>query len=47
MQLKQNFLCDLEKLIEYFASAVNVVSSNLCVGPSSRIKMSFFVVNIL
>ena len=31
-RLEQNISFDLEKLIEYWASAVNVVSSNLCVG---------------
>ena len=40
-RLKQNLLCDYEKLIEYFVSAVNAVSSNSCVGPSPRIKIFF------
>ena len=30
------------KLIEYFFSAVNVMPSNPCVGPSPRTKTSFF-----
>ena len=34
------------KLIGYLASAVNVVSSNLCVGPSLRIKISVFLLSI-
>ena len=35
------------KLIGYIASAANVVSSNACVGPSPRIKISlFFVINM-
>ena len=35
------------KLIGYIASAVNVVSSNACAGPSPRIKISlFFVINM-
>ena len=38
---KQNFLFDLEKLIEYWASAVNVVSTDPCVSPLPRIKISF------
>ena len=39
--IKQNVLFDIEKLIEYWDSAVNVVSSNPCVGPIPRIKISF------
>ena len=34
------------KLIGYLASAVNVVPSNLCVGPSPRIKISSFSLSI-
>ena len=30
----------------YIASAVNVVSSNPCVGPSPRIKISFLLLSI-
>ena len=37
-RLKQNVLSDLEKVIEYLVSAVNVVSSNPCVGPIPRIN---------
>ena len=33
------------KLIEYLASGVNVVSSNACVGPSPRIKISLFLLS--
>ena len=40
--LKQNSLFDLEKLIEYWASAVNVVSSNPLTGLWSIINVSFF-----
>ena len=36
---------DLEKLIEYLVSAVNVVSSNRCVRPSPRIKISLFLLS--
>ena len=35
-----------EKLIEYSASAVIVVSSNLCVGSLPRAKMNFFLLPI-
>ena len=46
-RLKQNFIFDLEKLIEYWASAVNLVSSNPCVGPLLRIqKTSSFLLSI-
>ena len=41
--LKHNFLLCPLKLIEYFFSAVNVVSSNPCVGISPRTKISFFL----
>ena len=40
-KLKQILLSDCLKLIGYLASAVNVVSSNPCAGPSPRIKKSF------
>ena len=43
MQLEQNFLFDVEKLSEYWASVVNVVSHNPCVGPFPRIKIYFFL----
>ena len=39
-RFKQKLLFDLEKFIEYLASAVNVVSSNPYNGPMSRIKIS-------
>ena len=45
-RLKQNFLLYLEKLIEYWASAVSIVSSNACVGPLTRIKISFLLLLI-
>ena len=38
--LTQFFFFDCVKLIEYIASAVNVESSNPCVSPSPRIKVS-------
>ena len=38
------FVC--VKLIEYIASAVNLVSSYPCVGPSPRINMSFHLLSI-
>ena len=41
-KLKQNFFLVSVKLIEYFFPAVNVVSSNLFVAPSHRIKTSLF-----
>ena len=40
--MKQNFRCDLENLIKYSASAVNVILSNSCVLPLPRIKPSYF-----
>ena len=42
-KLKQNFFIVTVKLVEYFFSAVNVISSNLYARPSSRIKISFFL----
>ena len=42
-RFKQNFLYDLEKLIQYSATAVNVVSSKSRVGPLTRIKVSLFL----
>ena len=45
-RLKQNFLFDLWKLIEYQASAVKVVSSNPCVRPIPKINISFFLLLI-
>ena len=37
---------DFEKLIQYWASAVNVESSNPCVGPIPRINISFLLFSI-
>ena len=45
-RLKQNFLCDLEKLIEYLASAVIAVSSNFYIGPSPRTNIPFFLLSV-
>ena len=45
MKTKQTFLCDFEKLIEYSASAINVVSSNLSVGLFPRSKTFFLIIN--
>ena len=42
-RFKQNFLFDFEKLIEYWASAVQLVLSNLWVGPKPRNKISFLL----
>ena len=38
-------LTNNEKLIEYWASVDNVESSNPCVGPISRIEVSFFLLS--
>ena len=40
----KTLLCSA-KVIQYFFSAVSVVSSNPCVGPSPRIKISFFLLS--
>ena len=45
--VKQNFLFDFEKLIDYWVSAVKVVSFNSCVGPLLRIKVSGFFFHII
>ena len=45
-KLKQNIIFGYGKLIEYWISADNVVSSNPCVGPFPRIKVSFFLLLI-
>ena len=45
-RLRQNFLFSLEKLTDHWASPVNVVSSNPCVGPKPRIKISFILLSI-
>ena len=37
---------DFEKLNQYWASAVNVESSNPCVGPIPRINISFLLLSI-
>ena len=37
---------DLEKLIEYLASPVNVVLSNPCIGSLSRIKIYLFLLSL-
>ena len=46
MQTKQNFIFDLVKLIEYWVSAVNIVSFNHCVGHLPRIKISFPLLSV-
>ena len=45
-EFKQNHFCNLEKLIEYSASAVIFVSSNLCVEPLPRTEISFLLLSI-
>ena len=45
MQFKQILLFDLEELIKYWASAINVVSPNQCVEPLPRIKISLFLIS--
>ena len=42
-RLKQNFLFDLEKSIDYLTSAVNRESSNPCIGPLLRMTISLFL----
>ena len=42
----KNVLCDFKKLIEYSASSVTVVSSNLCVEPLPRTKIYTFLLSI-
>ena len=37
---------DFEKLIEYWVSAVDIVSPNHCVGPKPKIKISFLLLSI-
>ena len=46
-RLEQSFRFDLEKLIEYWTSAVNIVSSNPCVGPIPRNEKYFSLLSIL
>ena len=45
-RLNTNLFSDCVELTGYCASAVNVVSSNLCVGPSPRIEVPFFLLSI-
>ena len=45
MQTQTKFCICLVKLIEYIFSALSL-SSNPCVGPLPRIKMSFFLLSI-
>ena len=45
-EFKQNRFCNLEKIIEYSASAVIFGSSNLCVGPLPRTEISFLLLSI-
>ena len=42
-RLNTNLFLGCVKLIGYLASAFYVVSSNPCVGPSPRIKISSFL----
>ena len=44
--LNTNLFPDCLKSIGYFASAVNVVSSNSCVGSSPGIKISYPLLSI-
>ena len=43
--LNKNLLFCCVKLIGYFASAVYAVSSNPCVGSSSKIRISLFLLS--
>ena len=45
-RLKQMFLFDLEKLMKYLASAGIVVSSNPCVGLSTRTGISSLLLSV-
>ena len=45
-RLSANLLFGSVKLIRYIGSAFNVVSSNPCIGPSGRIKISFPLLSI-
>ena len=45
-RLNANIFPDSVKLIGHFPSTVNVVSSNPCVGPSSKIEISLFLFSI-
>ena len=42
----RNLFPDCIKLIKYFASAINAVFSNPCVGPPPRIKIALFLLSI-
>ena len=44
-QLNKNLFRGCVKLIGYFASVVNVISFNPCVGSSPRIMMSLFLLS--
>lgn len=44
-RLKQTFSLDFVISIEYLASVVIEVSSNLSIGPSPRITISFFILS--
>ena len=46
MQFKQNSLFHYEELIEYWGSAIDIVSYNSHVGPLPRIKFFFLVINM-
>ena len=45
-RLNINHLLDCVKLIGYFASAVNVISSNLLVSRSPKIEISVFLLSV-
>ena len=44
--IMKSFLCGFEKLIEHFASAVSVASSNPCLGPFSHNKNFYLNKNL-
>ena len=44
-RLNTNLFPDYVKLVGYWASAFIVVSSNYCVGPSPKIKISFHLLS--
>ena len=45
-RIKQNFICDFEKLINYLASSLIIVWFNSCVDPSPRNKIFVFLLSI-
>ena len=45
-RINTNLLLDCVKLIGYFASAANVISSNLLVSRSPKIKISLFLLSV-